>query len=334
MIRIAGLEKNGELKTYKTIKEAKNQDLHWFWVDFDQPADREGKELERSFSFHPLALEDCMEKEYQRPKFDNYDQYIFLTFHHLPKHTYEAQEIDTFVNSKMIVTWHYEKIPFIDEMWEDLVKGKEVISEQSPISILHKIMDAAVDDYFPYVYGIEDELNRIEELTDENSSHDLMDRLFDIRHDMQKLRRSLVPTRDLLYRLLNANRTALTKEQQLYFSDVYDHVIKLNEMLESYREFSSDIRDNYISVSSDKMNNIMMTLTVITTIFMPLSFLAGLYGMNFVYIPELEFEYGYFVLLGVMTMIAGVMFVIFRKIGWLRFSRSKKKKRRRIFNRR
>jgi len=102
-------------------------------------------------------------------------------------------------------------------------------------------------------------------------------------------------------------------------------------MLESYREFSSDIRDNYISISSDKMNNIMMTLTVITTIFMPLTFIAGLYGMNFIYIPELEFQNGYFVVIAVMVFIAVVMFAIFRKIGWLRFSRSQKKKRRRIF---
>ncbi|MFB1081296.1 magnesium/cobalt transporter CorA [Jeotgalibacillus sp. JSM ZJ347] len=333
MIRIIGMTTGGSLNQFKTIKEARKAELRWMWVDFSQPTDREGKELSRTFSFHPLAIEDCVEKGYQRPKFDSYHQYIFLVLHHLSKDTYEAEEIDVFVNDKLIVTWHYEQLKMIDELWDRQLSGEGLPGEHHPIGLLHSILDMTVDDYFPSVYGIEDVLNRIEEKTDENSSHDLMDRLFDVRHDMQKLRRSLVPTRDLLYRLLNGTNVALTRDQQLYFSDVYDHVIKLTEMLESYREFSSDIRDNYISVSSDKMNNIMMTLTVITTIFMPLSFLAGLYGMNFVYIPELEFQYGYFVLLGVMVFIAIVMFIVFRQIGWLQFSRSKKKKRRRIFKR-
>ncbi|TFE00327.1 magnesium/cobalt transporter CorA [Jeotgalibacillus salarius] len=333
MIRVMGMTIGGTLNQYETIKDARKAKLHWMWVDFSKPTEREGKELSRTFSFHPLAIEDCVEKGYQRPKFDSYQQYIFLVLHHLTKDTYEAEEIDVFVNEKLIVTWHYDQLSLIDDIWDRQLSGNALSGEQSPVGLLHSILDVTVDDYFPSVYGIEDVLNRIEEKTDENSSRDLMDGLFDVRHDMQKLRRSLVPTRDLLYRLLNGTNVALTKDQQLYFSDVYDHVIKLTEMLESYREFSSDIRDNYISVSSDKMNNIMMTLTVITTIFMPLSFLAGLYGMNFVYIPELEFQYGYFVLLGVMLFIATVMFMIFRKIGWLQFSKSKKKKRKRIFKR-
>ncbi|MBM7578311.1 magnesium/cobalt transporter CorA [Jeotgalibacillus terrae] len=333
MIRVMGMTTGGQIQEFDSIKNARKANLHWMWTDFSNPSEREGKELSRAFSFHPLAIEDCVEKGYQRPKFDSYHQYIFLVLHHLTKDTYEAEEIDVFVNEKMIVTWHYEQLKMVDGIWQRMLSGEAAREEQNPIGLLHSILDITVDEYFPHVYGIEDVLNSIEERTDENSSHDLMDRLFDVRHDMQKLRRSLVPTRDLLYRLLNGTNVGLTRDQQLYFSDVYDHVIKLTEMLDSYREFSSDIRDNYISVSSDKMNNIMMTLTVITTIFMPLSFLAGLYGMNFVYIPELEFEYGYFVLLGVMAIIAIVMFIIFRKVGWLQFSRSKKKKRRRIFKR-
>ena len=200
----------------------------------------------------------------------------------------------------------------------------------SPFKIMHGIVDRLVDDYFPLVYKIEDRLNTIEDNTNEEADSDLMDELFDIRHDMSKLRRTLVPMRDLLYRISNSGRLNALKEEQLYFNDVYDHLIKLVEMLESYREFSSDIRDNYLSINSDKMNNIMMTLTVITTIFMPLTFIAGLYGMNFVNMPELDEPNGYFIVLGIMGVIALIMFGFFLKIGWLRFSSKKRRKRRRL----
>ncbi|MDG5473100.1 magnesium/cobalt transporter CorA [Jeotgalibacillus sp. ET6] len=330
MIRTIGFKKDGTCQQNASLEDIKRGGFAWYWVDFDQPDSKEEEELAATFDFHPLAIEDCLEKGYQRPKLDDYHEYIFFLIHSLSKETYDAQEVNLFVNDNMLVTFHHEKLEGIEQLWKKLQQCADV-EEFDPVSLVHAIVDNIVDEYFPYVYGIEDHLNHIEERTDENSSHDLMDRLFDVRHDMQKLRRSLLPMRDLLYRLLSTSKISIDKEQQLYFQDIYDHVIKLVEMLESYREFSSDIRDNYISVSSDKMNNIMMTLTVITTIFMPLTFIAGLYGMNFVHIPELEYQNGYFVVLAIMALIAMVMFLVFRRIGWLRFSKSKKKKRRRIF---
>ncbi|KIL47522.1 magnesium/cobalt transporter CorA [Jeotgalibacillus campisalis] len=330
MIRTLGFKHDGTCFDNISLNEIKSDQFAWYWVDFNQPTPEEEKELTSTFDFHPLAVEDCIERDYQRPKLDDYHDYIFFLLHSLPKETYDALELNLFVNDKMLVTFHHEELRSVNQLFEKL-QHYSVKEAVDPVNLVHAIVDNIVDEYFPYVYGIEDQLNHIEERTDENSSHDLMDRLYDVRHDMQKLRRSLLPMRDLLYRLLNTTQISIDKEQQLYFQDIYDHVIKLVEMLESYRDFSSDIRDNYISVSSDKMNNIMMTLTVITTIFMPLTFIAGLYGMNFIHIPELEFQNGYFVVLGVMALIATVMFFIFRKIGWLRFSRSRKKKRRRIF---
>ena len=331
MIRTLAMLQDGSIKSDLSLQEIKKQNVQWYWVDFNKPSAMEEAELRNGFHFHPLAIEDCLEKGHQRPKLDDYQHYLFLLLHGLSRGTYDAQELDLFVNDHMLVTFHHHQLQSVDQTWGNVVNGVSDGQYDDPVSLVHAIVDSVIDEYFPYVYGIEDRLNHIEERTDENSSHDLMDRLFDVRHDMQKLRRSLIPMRDLLYRILSTTKISIDREQQLYFQDVYDHVIKLVEMLESYREFSSDIRDNFISVSSDKMNNIMMTLTVITTIFMPLTFLAGLYGMNFTNMPELDFEYGYFVLLTEMAFIALLRFFIFRKIGWLRFTRSKKMKRKRIF---
>ncbi|WP_064092357.1 magnesium/cobalt transporter CorA [Rossellomorea aquimaris] len=327
MIRTSVIMENGEVFQNVQLSKIKENDVKWYWVDFSEPTNKDLRILKLYFKFHPLAIEDCLDDFSQRPKIDFYDQYIFVLQHAVNKNTLNSHEVNMFVNSRLIVTFHKEPVRELDQLWE---RVSEEGNQLSPFKIMHGIIDRLVDDYFPLVYSIEDRLNKIEDNTNEDADADLMDELFDIRHDMSKLRRTLVPMRDLLYRISNSGRLNSLKEEQLYFNDVYDHLIKLVEMLESYREFSSDIRDNYLSINSDKMNNIMMTLTVITTIFMPLTFIAGLYGMNFVYMPELNEKNGYFIVLAIMGIIALIMFGFFMKIGWLRFSSKKRKRRRRL----
>lgn len=327
MIRTSIIMENGEIQSDVPLSRIKEKDVKWYWVDFSEPSSKDIRLLKLYFRFHPLAIEDCLDDFSQRPKLDFYDQYIFVLMHGINTQTLDSHEVNMFVNSRFIVTFHKEPVSQLNQIWGEM---EEEGGQLSPFKIMHRIVDRLVDDYFPLVYKIEDRLNTIEDNTNEEADSDLMDELFDIRHDMSKLRRILVPMRDLLYRISNSGRLNALKEEQLYFNDVYDHLIKLVEMLESYREFSSDIRDNYLSINSDKMNNIMMTLTVITTIFMPLTFIAGLYGMNFVNMPELDEPNGYFIVLGIMGLIALIMFGFFLKIGWLRFGSKKRRKRRRL----
>ncbi len=326
MIQTSLIMDNGEIHQNVPLSRIKEKEVKWYWVDFSEPTSKEIRILKRFFRFHPLAIEDCMDDFTQRPKLDFYNHYIFVLLHAVNPKTLDSNEINLFVNSSFIVTFHKQPAGELDQLWESV---KNEGDQLSPFKIMHGIVDKLVDDFFPLVYNIEDRLNKIEDDTNEDAGSDLMDELFDIRHDMSKLRRTLIPMRDLMYRISNSGRLNSLKEEKLYFNDVYDHLIKLVEMLESYREFSSDIRDNYLSINSDKMNNIMMTLTVITTIFMPLTFIAGLYGMNFVYMPELNEHNGYFIVLGVMAVIALVMFGFFFKIGWLRFGSKKRERKRR-----
>ncbi|WP_335870411.1 magnesium/cobalt transporter CorA [Bacillus sp. 2205SS5-2] len=327
MIRTCVIKKNGKAIKEVPLHAVNDEDVAWYWVDFTSPTTQEIKELSRFFQFHPLAIEDCIEDFSPRPKIDFYDQYNFLLLHGVNQSTLGAFEVNIFVNERFIVTFHKKPVNEVSNLWNQL---EHEVYKYSPYNIMHSIIDKLVDDYFSPVYKIEDRLNAIEDHTDENASYDLMDDLFDVRHEMSKLRRSLIPMRDLVYRILNSERLRFLKDEELYFNDVYDHLIKLVEMVESYREFSSDIRDNYLSINSDKMNNIMMTLTVMTTIFMPLTFIVGVYGMNFVYMPELNTRYGYFFVWGLMIGIAILMFSLFMKVGWLRFGRSRKQKRRSI----
>ncbi len=143
-----------------------------------------------------------------------------------------------------------------------------------------------------------------------------MDEIFEIRSDLLKLRRIVNSMRDLLYRILNSERLIGFHEHKLYFSDIHDHLIKLSDMVASNREMTSDMRDNYLSINSTRMNKNMMVLTVITSIFIPLTFIVGVYGMNFQNMPELSSKYGYFVVLLIMAIIAIEMFLWFKRKGW------------------
>ncbi|MCA1056627.1 magnesium/cobalt transporter CorA [Rossellomorea aquimaris] len=327
MIRTSAVLNDGSVIQGVSLSRVKEEDIKWYWVDFSEPTEREIRVMKRFFRFHPLAIEDCLDDFSQRPKLDFYDGYIFVLMHAIDRKSLDSYEVNLFVNSRFIVTFHKQPVNELNKLW-DMFKEEGV--DQTPFTIMHGAVDRIVDEYFPLIYSIEDRLNSIEEHTNEDPDSNLMDELFDIRHEMSKLRRTLVPMRDLLYRISNSGRLNSLKEEQLYFNDVYDHLIKQVEMLESYREFSADIRDNYLSINSDKMNNIMMTLTVITTIFMPLTFIAGLYGMNFVYMPELNEHNGYFIVLGVMALIAAIMFGFFVKIGWLKFGTKKRRRKRRL----
>lgn len=203
----------------------------------------------------------------------------------------------------------------MDEAWERVTEDHDSWPK-GPTFVAHQIFDKIVDQFFPAVNKIEDQLDTLDSNPDKKSIHQLIDEVFEIRGDLLKLRRIVYSMRDLLYRILNSERLPDFMEHKIYFSDIYDHLIKLADMVESSREITSDLRDSYISVNSNRMNKHMMLLTVITTIFIPLTFLAGIYGMNFDYMPELNWKYGYFLILGVMAFLGISMFLWFKRKGW------------------
>ncbi|NMD71899.1 magnesium/cobalt transporter CorA [Bacillus sp. DNRA2] len=328
MIRICAIRDNGEFLMDVKLKELKNKQIKWYWIDFINPTSEESKLLSSYFKFHPLPVEDCLDEFIQRPKVDFYEGYNFLVLHAIHQENLSPYEVDVFVSEQFIVTYQQKTIRNLNNLWERIRKDEGF--REGPYYVLHAVVDSLVDDYFPPVYRLEDQINSIEDNTDNESIHNLIERLFDIRADLSRLRRTVVPMSDLLYRIVHSERLSHLKEHRHYFDDVYDHLLKLSEMLESYRDFSSDIRDSYLSVNSNTMNSIMMTLTVITTIFMPLTFIAGIYGMNFEYMPELHWHYGYFIVLGFMGAIALFMFFYFQAKGWFKLGRMRERKKRKI----
>lgn len=323
MIRTCAINKVDEIFHNLPLEDLRQEEIKWFWVDFYQPDQGEIQLLSDFFRFHPLAIEDCLDDFNQRPKIDFYNDYQFLVVHALQEEDPHAIELDVFVSEKFIVTFHKQPITELENTWERMTRNGTLI--KGPFFLMHTLIDKMVDEYFPIVYKIEEELNTIEDNTKGESIGELMDQLFDLRAELSKMRRTILPMRDLLYRMIQSERIGSLMEQHQYFHDVHDHLLKLVEMIESHRDFSSDIRDSYLSLNSNNMNRTMMTLTVITTIFMPLTFVAGVYGMNFDYMPELNWRYGYFGVLAVMILIGVGMVVFFVRRGWLRFGKIKSK---------
>ena len=313
MIRTAAITMDQTVLRDVPLEDLHGENILWYWVDLDQPAEEETAILHEFFAFHPLAIEDCLQF-IQRPKLDYYDNHSFMIIQSINQKTLEPDELDVFWSTNFIVTFHHKKSVEVDTVWDRLLDAKKIKS-LNPVQILYHLVDKVVDQFFPSVYQIEDSLIQLEA---ENAGQYKTDDLFEIRKELLKLRRIIFPMRELLYRVLNSERIQLTKKSKVYFKDIYDHLLMLTEIVESNRELTKDMRDSYLSVNSNRMNSIMMTLTVITTIFMPLTFIAGIYGMNFDHMPELHWQYGYFAVLGLMAGIAITMFAFFWKKGWFK----------------
>jgi magnesium transporter len=298
------------------LDELKKQHIKWYWIDFNQPTDEEILELDRSLQFHPLAIEDCIHK-LQRPKLDYYEDYSFFVTHSLNQYEIEKEEINFFLGKNYIVTFHHIESKEIQDVWQRL-RGSKKVNKWDQYLVLYHIIDKLVDNYFPIVYQLEEELDQIENNTTKKSMEVLLEQLFDTRHDLLKIRHTVTPMRDLVYRMLNSQRLTGIKRKQEYFSDIHDHLLKLTEMIDANRELTNDIRDSYLSLNSHQTNRIMKVLTVITTIFMPLTFIAGIYGMNFENMPELTWDLGYFAILFIMLSIGVGMFLWFKKKGWFK----------------
>ena len=215
--------------------------------------------------------------------------------------------------------------PVSEQDEKDLVFGCEMVVDYvaasfmqraSDVVAIRRILESKGAD-IRIISKIENRLDEIEESDFYKSGSNIMDEVFELRGDLLKLRRGLRPMREVIHRFLVSRRVEMTDNDRKYFHDIYDDLVQQTEVIEANRELASDIRENFMTYNSLKSNNIMMTLTVISTIFLPLTFIVGLYGMNFKNMPELEWQYGYFLICAIMLLIAIGMLWVFKKKGWL-----------------
>ena len=279
------------------------------------------EKLGTHYNLHPLTLEDIVNTS-QRPKLEEFQNYIFIVFKMLyfkDNDDLQYEHLSMVVGPDYVLTFQESDGDVFDDLRERIAAAKGRIRAQGADYLMYAILDAIVDNYFTVIEAIGDKIEDLEASIFETQNDDSTtpSQIQQLKQEVLKIRRSIFPLREVINRLEKSDNLIINEKSQSYIRDLYDHIIQVNESIDLYREMVWSLMDMYMTIISNKMNEVMKVLTIIATIFIPLTFIAGLYGMNFSYIPELQYRHGYFVLLGVMFALFILMLIYFRRKKWL-----------------
>jgi magnesium transporter len=272
------------------------------------------------FGLHPLVLEDIV-NTHQRPKMEDYQDYVYLVCRMI-YFSEDTQQIDTeqislVLGPNYILSFQEREGDVFDPVRERIRHGKGRIRKTGPDYLAYALLDAVVDNYFIALEKVGDRIESMEmELLDEPTT-ELLQAIHALKREMILVRRAVWPLREVLGRLERAESILIKEETSVFLRDVYDHTIQVADVVESFRDMLSGLQDLYLSSISNKMNEVMKVLTIIATIFVPLTFVAGIYGMNFDFMPELHWKWGYPGVWVVILTVGVVMLVYFRRRKWL-----------------
>ena len=255
------------------------------WVDFASEPPETSQPILESFNFHPLAIADALEQTHA-PKIDDWSDYLYivLNYMHLVGETEpwdtEIDELDIFLGHNYVITHHDNSIPSMDETWKASQRDPRY-SQDGADHLLYKIIDAIVTDYMPIIEKIDEEIDLIEDQVFDRPNSQTLARLFTLKRVLLAMRRILLPQREVLNKMARDEYQVIDRKDRIFFRDIYDHLVRLHDVNESLRDLVGGALDIYLSVINNRMNEVMKTLTIITTLFMPLTFVTGFFGMNF-----------------------------------------------------
>jgi len=291
------------------------------WINIDGLHDIELLEkLGRGFELHPLILEDILSTG-QRPKFEDYEKYIFIVLKMLSfseeTQSVEAEQVSLILGPNYVISFQ-ERIGDVFEHVRDRIRNaKGRIRKMGADYLAYTLLDATVDNYFVILERLGEKIESMEEEVVSDPTEKTIRQIHSLKREMISLRKSVWPLRELIGGLQKSESSLIKETTDVYLRDVYDHTIQIIDTIESFRDMVSGMLDIYLSSISNKMNAVMKVLTIIATLFIPLTFVAGIYGMNFKYMPELEWRWGYAAALLVMLVIAAIMLIYFRRKKWL-----------------
>jgi len=260
-----------------------NGDL--LWVDFsEEPPSLCEPIFRNTFGFHPLAIDDALQESHV-PKVDDWGKYLYIVLHGIAfdGHDYgdlATQELDIFLGKNYIVTYHEHPISTVERVWSVCQRDERHMNKGAD-HLLYLLADELVASYMPVVEEIDEAIESIEDLIFDEPRPALLERLFAVKRGLLDLRRIVTPQREVINKLARDQYEVISAEDRIFFRDVYDHLVRLHGINESLRDLVGDALEAYLSIVNNRMNEVMKTLTIITTMFMPISFLAGFFGMNF-----------------------------------------------------
>jgi magnesium transporter len=291
------------------------------WINIDGLADIESIEkIGRMFNLHTLVLEDIL-NTVQRPKFELYNDYIFIVIKMLSLESaarkVTAEQVSMIVGKDFLITFQEYTGDVFDSVRSRLRNEKGQIRKMGTDYLAYALIDAIVDNYFVILETLGEESESIEDQLVSDITEAVMHRIHSMKRQMIFLRRSIWPLREVVSAMERSESPIIAKRTRIYIRDLYDHTIQIIDTVESLRDIAGGMLDTYLSAISNRMNAVMKILTIIATIFIPLTFIAGIYGMNFEHMPELHYSWAYPATLMVMVIIAVGMLVFFRRRKWL-----------------
>lgn len=291
----------------------------YFWLDLAGPSEDDVQRLAKRFGWHPLAVEDLVHFG-QRPKMDGYGDYMMLVFYGARQGEHgvaDLTEVHLVVSGSYIVTVRHAQCHELDDL-RRRVTAKPDVSEQY---IVYSVLDALTDTFFPVLASIDDEIDQLEDDIVAKPTDEQLQRVFTLKRGLVALRRVVTPQRDLAARTIDeiVDLPGLNPDSRNYFRDVYDHLIRISDLIDSYRDLLTGAMDVYLSTVSNRLNVVMKQLTVVATIFLPITALTGFFGQNFGWLVNHIHSLGTFLVLGVGGIVAACVWLLvwFRRSGFL-----------------
>lgn len=308
-------------KTIDDLKEINFNDdtgVHWINI-FGLNNITVIEKLGDIFGINHLFLEDILNTS-KRPKADEADNIFFVILKMIymskDKSKVISEQISIVLTNNYILTFQEKPGDVFEPIRERLRQDKGQIRKKDSSYLCYALIDAVVDNYFEVLENFEDKIQNLEVELVENPDKETLRQIYSVKNELKYLKKSVWPLREVVNSIYHGDFSSIFKELNMYIKDIYEHLIEINDTIELFLDSISTMLDIYLSSISNRMNEVMKTLTIFSTIFIPLSFIVGVYGMNFIYMPELQFKYGYLTLWGIMILTAGIMLTIFKRKKW------------------
>jgi magnesium transporter len=310
------------------------------WINLASPTPEEEHDiLATFFPVHELVLSDARralgaheddDGQFHHPKVDDFGSYLFIIMHAIVQRSASGDsqdaadalrglsesQINIVVGERVLITHHANDIPAVSGLVNACDRNPHLLS-RGPDYLLHILLDDLVDAYVPIAVQFEDRVDELEHAIFRRPSNLVLVRILELKRLMQRIRKDVVYQREIVNRLARGEFALISLHESMYYRNVYDHLVRIADQIESSRDLTISIMEAYFSVSSARLNEVMKVLTVISTIFLPITFLTSLYGMNFEFMPELHWTWAYPAVLSIIVVVAGSMYYMFRRRGWL-----------------
>lgn len=274
----------------------------------------------KHFQIHPLTQEDLVSVR-QRPKVEDFDDYMMVVVKMLyfdADHELTTEHLSFILGKDYLLTFQESSGDVFNPVRDRLIHSKGRVRQKGPDYLMYVLMDLIIDNYFTIIEDIGERIEKLEDqLFDSAPGDDIAESILDLKKEILRIRKAIYPVREVVNKLDKSESKLIDRKTGIYLQDLYDHIIQITESVDMHRELIWGLMDMHMTTISNKMNEVMKVLTIIATIFIPLTFIAGIYGMNFDNIPELHYKYSYFILWAVMIVLFGIMIYFFKRKKWL-----------------